>query len=42
MTQEERWQVKCDEVWAFIENNKRNPSKYVDEKKSGKFLQALP
>ena len=29
MTQDERWQKRYEEVKAFIENNKRNPSKYV-------------
>ena len=28
MTQEERWTVKHNEVRAFIEENKRNPSKH--------------
>ena len=28
MTQEERWQVKYNEVVEFIKNNKRNPSKH--------------
>ena len=28
MTQEEKWQVKYDEVVHFIETNKRNPSKH--------------
>ena len=28
MTQEERWQKRYEEVKAFIESNKRNPSKY--------------
>ena len=28
MTQEERWQMRYDEVKTFIETNKRNPSKY--------------
>lgn len=28
MTQEEKWQAKYDEVKAFIEKNKRNPSKH--------------
>ena len=28
MTQDERWQVKYDEVVAFIKANHRNPSKY--------------
>lgn len=29
MTQEERWQKRYEEVFDFIEANKRNPSKYV-------------
>lgn len=28
MTQEERWLTKYNEVVAFIEKNKRNPSKH--------------
>lgn len=28
MTQEERWKERYDEVVAFIETNKRNPSKH--------------
>jgi len=28
MTQEERWLKRYDEVVAFIETNKRNPSKH--------------
>lgn len=28
MTQDERWQVRYNEVMTFIETNKRNPSKY--------------
>ena len=28
MTQDERWQVKYQEVIGFIETNKRNPSKH--------------
>ena len=28
MTQEERWQVKYNEVMTFIETNKRNPSRH--------------
>ena len=28
MTQEERWQIRYDEVVEFIETNHRNPSKY--------------
>ena len=33
MTQEEKWQAKYDEVKAFIEKNKRNPSRYDDEER---------
>ena len=28
MTQDERWQVKYNEVMTFIETNKRNPSRH--------------
>ena len=28
MTQEERWNIKYNEVMEFIESNKRNPSKH--------------
>ena len=33
MTQDERWQIRYDEVKDFIETNRRNPSKYYDEEK---------
>lgn len=33
MIQEEKWQAKYDEVKAFIEKNKRNPSKHDDEER---------
>lgn len=33
MTQEERWDVRYNEVKTFIETNKRNPSKYVAEER---------
>lgn len=33
MTQEERWLKRYEEVMAFIESNKRNPSKYVAEER---------
>lgn len=33
MTQDERWKEKYDEVVGFIETNRRNPSKYVDEER---------
>lgn len=28
MTQEERWEIRYEEVKAFIVSNKRNPSKH--------------
>lgn len=31
MTQDERWMAKYEEVKWFVEDNKRNPSKYVPE-----------
>ena len=34
MTQEERWNIRYQEVMTFIETNKRNPSKYVDEERN--------
>ena len=30
MTQDERWLIRYNEVKTFIEQNHRNPSKYVD------------
>jgi hypothetical protein len=33
MTQEDRWQIRYDEVKNFILNNHRNPSKYAPEEK---------
>lgn len=33
MTQNEKWLLKYNEVVAFIENNKRNPSKHDDEER---------
>ena len=33
MTQDERWQIRYNEVKTFIEKNHRNPSKYYDEEK---------
>jgi hypothetical protein len=33
MTQGERWKVRYQEVVEFIEENHRNPSKYVDEER---------
>ncbi len=40
MTQDEIWQKKYDEVVAFIEKNKRNPSKY-DPEERGLYLNGL-
>ena len=37
MTQDERWLEKYNEIVAFIETNKRNPSKHSDEER-GKYL----
>ena len=34
MTQDERWMVIYIEEVTFIETNKRNPSKYVDEERN--------
>lgn len=34
MTQEERWQIRYQEVIDFIETNKRNPSKYAPEERN--------
>ena len=36
MTQDERWMARYNETVEFIEMNKRNPSKYVDEER-GKY-----
>ena len=33
MTQEERWNVRYQKVMDFIEENHRNPSKYVDSER---------
>ena len=33
MTQDERWNTRYEEVKAFIEDNKRNPSKYNPEER---------
>lgn len=33
MKQDEVWQSKYHEVWAFIEMNKRNPSRYNAEER---------
>ncbi|MBO2525295.1 MAG: hypothetical protein CW341_06310 [Bacteroidetes bacterium] len=37
MTQDEAWMLKYQEVVAFIEINKRNPSKHSDEER-GRYL----
>lgn len=37
MSQDERWIAKYKEVVAFIEKNKRNPSKHSDEER-GRYL----
>lgn len=37
MKQEERWIEKYNEVVAFIETNRRNPSKHSDEER-GRYL----
>jgi hypothetical protein len=34
MTQDERWQLRYNEVKNFIEREHRNPSKYVDEERN--------
>jgi len=34
MTQDERWSIRYNEVKAFIEENHRNPSKYVDKERN--------
>ena len=34
MTQDERWMAKYEEVKRFVEDNKRNPSKYVLEERT--------
>ena len=34
MTQDERWLKRYQEVMEFIENNKRNPSKYAPEERN--------
>lgn len=33
MTQEERWLVKYNEIMAFLAENHRRPSKFVDEER---------
>lgn len=40
MTQDEAWMQKYNEVVAFIEKNKRNPSKHSDEER-GRYLNWL-
>ena len=40
MTQDETWLAKYKEVVAFIETNKRNPSRYVAEER-GRYLKWL-
>lgn len=40
MTQDQLWLNKYEEVVAFIEANKRNPSKHNDEER-GRFLNWL-
>lgn len=40
MTQDEAWIKKYNEVVAFIETNKRNPSKHSDEER-GRYLNWL-
>lgn len=40
MTQDERWMEAYNDVVAFIERNKRNPSKYVPEER-GAYLNWL-
>ena len=37
MTQDELWMNKYQEVFAFIEANKRNPSRHNDEER-GRYL----
>lgn len=33
MTQEEKWQAKYNEIMAFMAENHRRPSKFVDEER---------
>ena len=40
MTQDELWNLKYQELFAFIETNKRNPSKHSDEER-GRYLNWL-
>ena len=37
MTQDEKWQKRYNEVKAFIETNKRNPSKYDAEERGAYY-----
>jgi hypothetical protein len=37
MTQEERWNVRYQEVMDFMEKNHRNPSKFIPEER-GQYL----
>ena len=34
MTQDERWNIRYNEVIEFITSNHRNPSKYADEERN--------
>lgn len=41
MTQKEKWKARYEEVKAFIEDNKRNPSKYrIEERDMHNWLKA--
>jgi len=41
MTQDEKWQVKYEEVMEFIKTNKRNPSKHrIEEHNMLNWLKA--
>lgn len=40
MTRDELWLMKYQEVVAFVETNKRNPSKHDDEER-GRYLNWL-
>ena len=33
MTQDERWLAKYDEIMAFMAENHRRPSKYIDQER---------
>ena len=37
MTQEERWNVRYQEVMDFMEKNHRNPSKFIPEERGQYF-----